>query len=40
LSRALKALREQRSVLDDCIEVNRLENEAEYGRARPCGKAF
>jgi uncharacterized protein len=29
LSRALKALRENRSVLEDCIEVNRLENEAD-----------
>jgi uncharacterized protein len=29
LSRALKALRENRSVLEDCIEINRLENEAD-----------
>ncbi len=29
LSRALQALHEKRSVLEDCIEVNRLENEAD-----------
>ncbi len=29
LARALRALRENKPVLDDCIEVNRLENEAD-----------
>ena len=40
LSRALKALREKRSVLDDCIEVNRLENEADTVERALVAKLF
>jgi predicted phosphate transport protein (TIGR00153 family) len=40
LSRALKALRENRSVLEDCIEVNRLENEADTVERSLVAKLF
>ena len=40
LSRALKALRENRSVLEDCIEVNRLENEADTVERALVAKLF
>lgn len=40
LSRALDALRQRRPVWDDCIEVNRLENEADAIERTLVGKLF
>ena len=40
LSRALTALRERKPVWDDCIEINRLENEADAVERTLVGKLF
>ncbi|HEY7304497.1 MAG TPA: DUF47 family protein [Bryobacteraceae bacterium] len=40
LSRALAALRDRKPVWDDCIEVNRLENEADAVERTVVGKLF
>jgi uncharacterized protein Yka (UPF0111/DUF47 family) len=40
LARALHALNEKRSVLEDCIEVNRLENEADAVERTALGELF
>jgi uncharacterized protein Yka (UPF0111/DUF47 family) len=40
LARALASLKDKKPVLDDCIEVNRLENEADAVERTVLGKLF